>query len=149
MDTQLTAEDGRQSLSAHVEAKGLEIREKYGPTIGWKELLRILEDRTCVRYPCELVFDSEPLRTGEFACSLPKGDRPEEGFRIYVHPYFMMQLEKVPWLVLYQLVLVNYGEFASGEDAEIFGASALGLSQEEYYQTICGLADEISPEVAE
>ena len=32
-------------------AKGAELREKYGPQIGWKELLRILNDRACVRYP--------------------------------------------------------------------------------------------------
>ena len=36
---------------------------------------------------------------------------------MFVHPLFMTQLERVPHLVLYQLVLVNYGEFASGEDA--------------------------------
>ena len=48
---------------------------------------------------------------------------------MYVHPLFMTQLEKVPLLVLYQLVLVNYGEFASPDDAETFGAAALGLTE--------------------
>jgi len=46
-----------------------------------------------------------------------KGEQPEDGFTMFVHPYFMTHLPEVPWLVLYQLVLVNYGEFASGEDA--------------------------------
>jgi hypothetical protein len=53
----------------------------------------------------------------------------------------MMQLEQVPLLVLYQLVLVNYGAFASSDDAETFGAAALGLTKEEYYGTLCRLAD--------
>jgi hypothetical protein len=55
-----------------------------------------------------------------------------------------MQLEKAPHVVLYQLVLVNYGEFASADDAETFGANVLGLSKDAYYQALCELADEIA-----
>ena len=55
----------------------------------------------------------------------------------------MTQLEQVPGLVLYQLVLVNYGEFASAEDAETFGAAVLGITRDEYYQTLCELADQL------
>lgn len=143
MPTQLTAADARQSLNAHVAAKGAEVFEKYGPHLGWKEMTRILQDRTCVRYPCVLVFDAGPLLPGEFAHALARGVQPEDGFTIYVHPIFMTRLQRVPWLVLYQLVLVNYGEFASPEDAETFGASALGISKDDYYATLCEMADEI------
>jgi hypothetical protein len=143
MATQLTAEGAKQSLNAHVAAKGAEIFEKYGPVIGWKQLLQILEDRTVVRYPCELAFDAAFLRPGELAYPAPKDANPEEGFRVCVHPCFMMQLEYVPHIVLYQLVLVNYGEFASADDAETFGAAALGLPKEEYYRRLCQLADEL------
>ena len=55
----------------------------------------------------------------------------------------MTQLPQVPWLVLYQLVLVNYGEFASPDDAETFGAAALGLDRDEYYARLCEMADQI------
>jgi hypothetical protein len=143
MGTQLTADDAKQSLNAHVAAKGAEIFEKYGSVIGWKQLSKILEDRTAVRYPCEVVFDAAPLQPGELAFPAPKGAYPEDGFRVCVHPCFMMQLEYVPHIVLYQLVLVNYGQFASAEDAETFGAAALGLEKEEYYQRLCRLADEL------
>ena len=143
MPTQLTADDAKQSLNAHVDAKGEDIFEKYGPHIGWGQLLQILEDRTCVRYPCEIVFDAAPLGPGEFAHPVPKGDHPEAGFTMHVHPCYMTQLEFVPYLVLYQLVLVNYGEFASPEDAETFGASALGLDKDQYYETLCRLADQL------
>jgi hypothetical protein len=148
MPTQLTAEDAKQSLAAHVAAKGQEIHEKYGPRIGWKELLRILEDRTCVRYVCEVVFDASPLQTEECAYVVPKGERPEEGFSVCVHPFFMSQLHNVPHLVLYQLVLVNYGGFASPEDAEIFGAASLGISKDEYYGVLCDLHDAVSGDSA-
>lgn len=141
MDRQLTIDDARQSLTAHLAAKGAEIHEKYGPRIGWDELLQILDDRACVRYPCEISFDAEPLLAGEFAHPVAKGTRPEEGFTICVHPVFATQLSQVPLLVFYQLVAVNYGEFASADDAEIFGASALGLGKDEYYGAVCALAE--------
>ncbi len=147
MATQLTAADARQSLNEHVADRGREIHEKYGPHIGWQELRQILKDRACVRYPCEIVFDAGPLEPGEFAHPVAKGERPEDGFAMHVHPFFMTQLERVPGLVLYQLVLVNYGEFASAEDAETFGAAALGISRDEYYQTLCGLADQVGGQV--
>jgi hypothetical protein len=146
MATQLTADDFKQSLNTHVASKGEEIREKYGLEIGWKELLQVLADRSVVRYPCEIVFDAAPLLEGEFAHAVPNGEDPQDGFKIYVHPFFTLQLARVPHMVFYQLVRVNYGEFASPEDAEVFGASALGLSKDDYYETLCELADEISGE---
>lgn len=144
MPTQLTAADARQSLNAHVAAKGAEIFEKYGPRIGWKELQMILQDEDCTRYPCEVVFDAAGLQPGELAHPAPKGNHPGDGFTMWVHPLFMTQLAQVPAVVLYQLVLVNYGEFASPDDAETFGAAALGLSKDDYYAQLCELADELA-----
>jgi hypothetical protein len=141
---QLTAADAKQSLNAHASQTGTAIFEKYGPRIGWRELLRILEDRACVRYPCVIVFDATDLEPGEFAHPAPNGSRPEDGFTVFVHPIFMTQLDEVPLLVLYQLVLVNYGAFASADDAEMFGAAAFGLSRDEYYTRVCELADQVS-----
>jgi hypothetical protein len=145
MSKQLSAEEARQSLNAHVAAKGLEIREKYGPRIGWTELQRILQDRSCVRYPCEILFDAAGLQQGEFAHPVAKGEQPDTGFTMFVHPLLLLQLERVPPLVLYQLVLVNYGDFASADDAETFGANALGLSKEDYYCALCEVADQFEP----
>ncbi len=144
MAEQLTADEAKQSLTAHAAQTGAAIFDKYGPQIGWGELVRLLEDRSCVRYPCRIVFESGELQPGEFAHPVPNGDKPEEGFTIFVHPIFMTQLDQVPLLVLYQLVLVNYGAFASSDDAEVFGAAATGLSKDEYYAAVCELADQIS-----
>lgn len=143
MATQLTAEDAKQSLTAHVEAKGLEIRKKYGPRIDWQHLLRIMQDRACVRYPCDIMFEAKPLLPGEFAHPLPKGERPEDGFTMHVHPLFEADRDRAVYLVLYQLVIVNYGEFASPDDAETFGAAVLGLTQDDYYGALCAMADKL------
>jgi hypothetical protein len=141
----LTVDDFKQSLNSHVASKGEEIRARYGPHIGSQELAAMFQDRTAVRYPCEIVFDAAPLLEGEVAHALPNGDDPEAGFKICVHPFFSTQPDRVLYLVLYQLVLVNYGPFASADDAETFGASVLGLSKEEYYQALCELADQLDP----
>lgn len=139
----LTAEDARQSLTTHVETKGLEVFAKYGPQLSWTSLQQLLNDRAYVRYPVDIVFEAEPLLPGEFAHPVQKGERPEEGFTMAVHPIFMMQLDRVPALVLYQLVAVNYGEFASSDEAETFGAAALGVTRDEYYAMICEAADQL------
>lgn len=148
----LTADDAKQSLTAHVETKGIEVFSKYGPQLGWLDLQGLLTDRAYVRYPCDIVFDAEPLLPGEFAHPIQKGERPEDGFTMAVHPIFMMQLDLVPALVLYQLVALNYGEFASSDEAETFGAAALGLTRDEYYARLCDAADQLGtgldPELA-
>ncbi len=146
MSKQLTADDARQSLTGHVEAKGVEIYLKYGPVLGWEDLPRLLADRAYVRYPCEIVFDATPLLPGEFAHPMPKTEQPEDGFTMYVHPVFETQLDCVPALVLYQLVALNYGGFASAGDAETFGAGALGLTRDEYYDQLCELAGQLGTE---
>lgn len=141
MEKRLTVEDAKQSLTAHAADKGCQIREKFGPDLGWKELTDLLEERSLVRYPCTIVFDTAGLQAGEMAHPEPLGETPEEGFKIFVHPVLMTRLHDVPAVVLYQLVLVNYGEFASATDAEAFGANALGISTDEYYQKLCDIAD--------
>ncbi len=143
MAKQLTAADARESLSAHVAAKGAEIGQKFGPRLDWAALQRLLQDTAYVRYPCEIRFDVAGLHPGEFAHPEPRGERPEDGFVMYVHPLFALDLASVPALVLYQLVAVNYGEFASADDAEIFGANALGLSQDAYYELLCAYSDRV------
>jgi len=140
-----TPAEARSSLAEHVAAKGEEVRRKYGPSIGWTELQRILADRDLVRYPCQLVFDGTKLQPGELAYPEPKGERPEDGFTLCVHPYFSLDPRRVPWVALYQLVAVNYGPFASSDEAEIFGSAALGIDRETYYSGLCALADELDP----
>jgi len=58
MAKQLTADDAKQSLTAHVEAKGIEVFVKYGSQLGGEGLERLLADRAYVRYPCEIAFDT-------------------------------------------------------------------------------------------
>ncbi len=144
MSKVLTAGDARRSLRDHAADKGWELRAKYGPSIDWEQLLRILEDRELVRYPCTIRFGTEALRPGELAFPESCGDKPEDGFVMWVHPEFQRQLDLVAYVVLYQLVVVNYGPFASAGDAEAFGAAALGMGPDDYYETLCRFSERVS-----
>jgi hypothetical protein len=138
-----------QSLHDHAAARGAEIHAKYGPRLGWSELQRLLQDRTCVRYPCEIVFGAGGLRAGELAHPAPKAQRPEAGFVMWVHPALQELPDQAVAVVLYQLVVINYGGFAAPADAEAFGANALGLSVEAYYERLCAIADRVGAPPAE
>ena len=140
----LTEEDGRRALRDHAAEKGAEGRAKAGGRVGWAELSALLEDRSVVRYPTRVVFDDRPLEPGEFAWARPLGERPSDGFEIVVHPYFRDREEDLPLLVAYHLVAVNYGEIATREEAEAFGAALLGLEVDDYYERVCRLADELA-----
>ncbi len=133
-----------QALSEQLAAQAAAVRLKYGPHMGWPQLLQLLADRSFTHYPCEVRFDAEPLLPGEFAHTVPQGLTPEIGFVIYVHPMYRERLPELLYLVLHQLVVVNHGLAASAEDAETFGALALGLSREEYYRILCELSARLS-----
>lgn len=128
---------------AELRSLGARVAEKYGPRIGWDPLLKLLEDRTCVAYPCELRFDSEPLLPGEFGHVARKGLRPDDGFILFLHPHYSEQPDVVPYLVLHQLARVNYGEAASAEEAELLGSCALGIPKDDYFRILCDLADQL------
>lgn len=143
MARQFNVEHVSRSLAAELSAKASEIRHKYGPQIGWEELQRVLADREFAPFPCEIRFDAEPLLPGEFGHPVQKGASRDDGYIIYIHPFYSTQLARVPYLVLHQLVLINYGESATADDAETFGSVALGLSKEDYYHALCELSGQI------
>ncbi len=139
-----TVEDGRRSLSEHVETKALEARVIYGPDVDWAAMQRMLTDERYVRFPVEVVFDGEPLGPGELAFTEQVADDPAQGYRLVVHPRYENRDKLLPLIVAYQLVVVNYGEIATHEEAELFGATLLGLEVEDYYQTLCLAADALA-----
>lgn len=144
METNLTAEDGRKAFAHHVIEKALALREKYGPVINEGVLRAILNDRDFVRYPTRVEFDASKIEPGFFACVEAVSGSPTNEHIIFLHESLRGRPEDIANTLLYQLVVVNYGEIATREEAELFGSTALGLTQEEYYRKLCCLTDEIS-----
>ncbi len=144
MNHRPTAEEGQQSLRDHVVAKASDARLRRGGVIDREEVLRMLHDRSVVRYPLGVRFDAEPLQPGEFACLESLGDHPSDGFCLFIHPMFENVDELIPLLIAYYIPSVNYGEVASHVEAELFGATLLGIDREEYYAILCSVADSVT-----
>lgn len=136
-----TAADGQQSLRDHVRAKALEAREKLGGRIDRTAIFRLLDDRTAVRYPVGVRFDAGPLHSGEFAFLESLGGHPSDGFCLFIHPRFEHADDVVPELIAYYIPSVNYGDVATHVEAELYGATLLGLDLEDYYRRLCAAAD--------
>ena len=136
-----TAEDGLVALRDHVRVKALEARARHPNLAGEAAVRAFLADEECVRYPTSLDFNAEKLEPGEFAWAEPLGASPGAGFQLHIHPRFQGDSELLPRLVAYHVVKINYGDIATFEEAEIYGATLLGLDVEEYYQSLCEAAD--------
>ena len=144
MNPHPTPQDAQQSLRDHVVAKALEARERNGNLINRPKMLQLLEDRAVVRYPLGVRFDSESLQPGEFACLESLGERPADGYCLFIHPMFENVDDLIPLLIAYFIPSVNYGDVASHVEAELFGATLLGIELEEYYKILCSVADPLS-----
>lgn len=131
------------AITRHAIEKANEIRAHYGCDIDYPVILRILEDRKCTRYPVQLKFVSESIESSLFADSKAVSDNPDDGYIIAIHPNFEQNTEALPALILYQLVLVNYGDLATPIDAEFFGSTVLGMERDSYYEYIMLLTDSL------
>lgn len=138
--------DAKAGLRDHVVDRARLARTRYGPIIDDAAILRVLDDREIVRYPTGIRFDAAPLRAGEFAWAAPMGELPREGYCIFVHPRFERQRDLWPVVIAYHLPTINYGDIASSDDCELFGATLLGLDVEDYYNQLCALSDELGPD---
>ncbi len=128
-------------ISNHASEKARDIRSRYGPNITYPILLAILKDRRSVRYPVEIRFVSEGIQPGMFARTDLISDDPEEGYVISLHSTFEGREDILPSLILYQLVLVNYNDLATANDAEIFASTVLGIKRDAYYEQIVSITD--------
>jgi len=142
-DLKLTLEEGRQALGVHVLTRGTRLRQKYGNFIDERTLNTILKDPEFVRFPVRIEFDSKELEPGMFGTARRIEGDADKGYVIKIHEYFHKRTGDWPALVFYHLATVNYGDFASCNEAEVFGSAALGMEQEEYYQLLCRLTDSI------
>ena len=136
---------GQKALSEHVSHRVEFIRQKYqlaAPAHITPEMMGVmLGDSDVARFPVELRF-SPDIEAGLFGYCEKKTENPQDGYDLVLHSGFQSRTEELPFLVLYLLVKVNYGEFATYEDAERFAAGILGLPVDAYYSVLCQLVDQ-------
>ena len=140
-EQQVVVDQAQQAFHEHLVEKASATRLKYGLYIDTDAVLKMREDDSVVRYPTTLVFDASPLQPHEFAYPQPLGFHASDGYGVCLHPYFRPQRELWPLLIAYHLPVINYGSIVETPDAELYGATLLGLEVEAYYQALCELAD--------
>jgi hypothetical protein len=129
----------------HLIRKAKHARRRHGPIIDVAAILAMLEDPEVVRYPTAMVFDAAPLQAHEFAYAQPLGFHPSDGFCLCIHPRFKDEPEQLPLIIAYHIPVINYGDIAGPEHAELFGSALLDAEVETYYQALCRLMPEQAP----
>ncbi|MBT4585233.1 MAG: hypothetical protein HOC93_09175 [Phycisphaerae bacterium] len=131
-------EHARQVLRDHITMIAKRSVEKHGPATTMEVLEQVIADRDVIRRETSWRFDNNLLEVGEFAMAIAQGD----GYVIAVHDSFRDDIEALPILIAYHLATVNYGEHVTevGE-AELFGASLLGMDVDVFYEKMCAFAD--------
>lgn len=130
-----------EALQDHLLAIAHLARECHGPEFNGGAVRRLLRDARIVRYPTRLRFDAALLQPGEFAYAHMLGPRAADGFELLVHPLFEASRDSWAPLMLYHIPVINYGEIVGPHECELFGATVLGTTVQEYYRRLCDLAD--------
>jgi len=125
----------------HANEKAREILHRFGPVIDYPTVLKILEDRKSTRYPVTLHFTTDAIEPGMYGMTRAVSENPDDGYIVSLHSALESRHDVLPALILYQLVMVNYGDLATANDAEIFGATILQMDREDYYRHIVDLTN--------
>jgi hypothetical protein len=138
---------GQEGLREHLLAQAVAAHQKHAPLTGDK-LDALLHDSDCLRHPTRLVFEFGEMAMHQFAQPDMDWRNPEQDGRVlYLRPLLRERSELVLLAVAYMIPLINYGNVASDEHCILYGATLLGLMEEEFYQSICALADLVGAEV--
>jgi hypothetical protein len=63
---------------------------------------------------------------------------------LHVDPALQRTPEIIYLVVAYMAAVINYGDAATPELAEMLGAKLTGIEQEAFYEKMCAIADSIS-----
>jgi hypothetical protein len=137
---------GQASLRAHLLAQAVVAHQKHGP-LTFDKLEALLHDPDCLRHPVRLVFEFGEMAMHQFAQPDLDWRNPDQDGRVlYVRPLLREHPDLVVPAVAYMIPLINYGDIITDEHCLLYGAALLGMMKEEYYPTICRLADFVGAE---
>lgn len=137
---------GQDSLREHILAQALVASCKHGP-LTHDKLDGLLQDPECVRYPTRLVFEFGEMALHQFAQpDLDWRNREKDGRVLYVRPLLREHPDLLPLAVAYMIPLINYGDLITDAHCRGYGATLLGLMEDEYYEALCRMADVVGAE---
>ncbi len=138
---------GQESLREHLLAQAVLAHQRHAPITG-ENLDTLLHDPDCLRHPTRLVFEFGEMAMHQFAQPhIDWRNAAQDGRVLYLRPLLRERPDLVVLAVAYMIPLLNYGTVASDEHCILYGATLLGLMEEEFYRSICALADLVGAEV--
>ena len=137
---------GQESLREHLVAQAILAHQKFAP-LTYDKLEALLHDPDCLRHPTRLVFEFGEMAMHQFAQpDLDWRNTERDGRVLYLRPLLCERPALVLLAVAYMIPLLNYGNIITDEHCLLYGATLLGMMEDEFYQAICRLADCVGAE---
>ena len=120
--------------------------QKYAP-LTVANLDALLQDADCVRHPVRLAYEFGEMALHQFAQpDMDWRNTDQEGRVLYLRPSLREYPELVVPAVAYMIPTVNYGDVINDDHCVLYGATLLGMLEEEFYSAVCHLADLVGAE---
>ncbi|MCC7374000.1 MAG: hypothetical protein IT581_05050 [Verrucomicrobiales bacterium] len=137
---------GQQSLRDHLEAQAVIAHQKYSPLTAEK-FDALLHDPECLRHPVRLAFEFGEMAMHQFAQpDIDWRNTEQDGRVLYVRPLLRDRRDLLPLAVAYMIPVINYGDVISDEHCLAYGATLLGLTENEYYRALTRMSDDLGAE---
>ncbi len=137
---------GEDSLREHIAAQAVVAHHKHAP-LTFAGLDALLSDPECVRYPTRLVFEFGEMAAHQFAQpDLDHRNPSQDGRVLYLRPMLRDRPDLIILAVAYMIPAINYGEIVTDEHCLRYGATLLGMLEDEFYKAICDMADFVGAE---
>jgi hypothetical protein len=132
------------ALKAHARDKALQATKRLGGPLTSDNIEVFLKDPGCLRYKTRIVFTREGLDPHQFA--QPNMSKEDAWYTCTLHidPALQTRQELIHFVIAYMASVINYGDAANPELAEIYGSILTGLPPGDFYRKICGIADELT-----
>jgi hypothetical protein len=132
---------GQKSLRDHLAAQAIVAHQKHGPLTADK-LDALLQDPECLRHPVRLVYEFGEMALHQFAQpDMDWRNTGQDGRVLYLRPMLRNRPDLLPLAVAYMIPVLNYGDIIADEHCLLYGATLLGLMEEEFYRQLCALSD--------
>ena len=137
---------GQQSLREHLLAQAVVAHQKYAP-LTFAKLDALLHDADCLRHPVRLVYEFGEMAMHQFAQpDMDWRNTEQDGRVLYLRPLLREHPNRVVLAVAYLIPAINYGEVITDDHCVLYGATFLGMMEDEFYGRICELADFVGAE---
>jgi hypothetical protein len=137
---------GEDSLREHIAGQAVVAHHKHAP-LTFAGLDALLADPECLRYPTRLVFEFGEMAAHQFAQpDLDHHNSEEQGRVLYLRPLLRDRPDLILLAVAYMIPAINYGKVVTDEHCLRYGATLLGMTEEQFYKAICDMADFVGAE---